>query len=173
MRSLIGLGFLTALAACTSIGEVPTKRLASVTLKNANGLPAGTAQLLAAGDKARLTIAAVGLGKGQHGVHLHAVGQCEAPGFTSAGGHLNPGAREHGADNPRGKHLGDLPNLTVSDAGVGSLVAELPGTSAEIEAALFDADGSALVIHAAPDDYRTDPSGNSGARIACGVLVRK
>jgi Cu-Zn family superoxide dismutase len=100
------------------------------------------------------------------------VGSCEGPAFTSAGGHLNPGARQHGTLNPAGSHTGDLPNLTVTSNGTGTLSAELSGTKAELEAALFDADGTALVIHAAADDYKTDPTGNSGARIACGVLKR-
>ena len=163
---------LVLLAGCASLGTVPTAKLATASLVHANGLPAGTAVLTAAGDKVTLSLAATGLPEGPHGTHLHMVGTCEAPGFTSAGGHLNPGSRQHGIHNPAGSHLGDLPNLTIDAQGKGTLVVELRASRAEVEAVLFDADGTALVIHAAPDDYKTDPTGNSGARIACGVIKR-
>ena len=100
------------------------------------------------------------------------VGACEAPGFESAGGHLNPEMRQHGMQNPAGPHLGDLPNVTTDRAGVGAVSAALPGTRDAVLSRLFDADGTAIVVHASADDYRTDPSGNSGSRIACGVLSR-
>jgi Cu-Zn family superoxide dismutase len=163
---------LVASSSCASIGDLPTQRLASAVLRSANGLPAGTALVVAAGDKVSVNIAAAGLGAGVHGAHLHSVGKCEAPAFASAGPHLNPAMREHGHANPKGSHLGDLPNLVIAEAGTGTLTFDLPGSRSEVEAALFDADGAALVIHAAADDYRTDPSGNSGARIACGVFNR-
>lgn len=167
-----GLLVVASAAGCTSIGELPTQRLASATLRSSNDLPAGTAQILAAGDKLTLTVAAAGISAGAHGVHLHAVGNCEASAFTSAGPHLNPLMRQHGRDNPAGSHLGDLPNLMVGSSGTGTLSIELPGNRADLEKALFDADGTAVVIHASADDYRTDPSGNSGGRIACGVVKR-
>lgn len=157
---------------CASLSNVPDKRLASATLKHANGAPAGTAIITAAGDKVTIAIAVAGLPNGIHGMHLHAVGKCEAPAFTSAGPHLNPHSAQHGTANPAGSHLGDLPNVTTNSLGAGAVSAALPGTRAELEAALFDTDGTAIVVHAAADDYRTDPSGNSGARIACGVLTR-
>lgn len=105
-------------------------------------------------------------------MHLHAVGKCEAPAFASAGGHLNPGSRQHGVDNPHGAHLGDLPNLLADTSDAGSLTATLHKTIPDLLAQLFDADDTAVVIHASADDYRTDPSGNSGSRIACGVFTR-
>lgn len=160
------------LAACTTTGEVPTAKLATATLKQGNGLPAGTAVLAAAGDKVTLTVAVAGLSAGDRGMHLHMIGRCDGPDFTSAGGHLNPSARQHGAHNPAGSHLGDLPNLTVGVNGTGSATATLPGTRAELEAALFDTDGTAIIIHASADDYKTDPTGNSGPRVVCGVLTR-
>jgi len=97
-------------------------------------------------------------------LHLHAVGRCEGPKFDSAGPHWNPAGRQHGHLNPAGSHLGDLPNLTVSANGRGAL-------NFLVRGGLVDADGTALVIHAKPDDYRTDPSGSSGDRIACAVLA--
>ena len=160
------------LGGCTTLGDLPTAKLATATLRTASGLPAGTALLTAAGDKLTLTIAVAGLPAGQHGVHLHMIGRCDASDFVSAGGHLNPGARQHGAQNPAGSHLGDLPNLVIDALGKGALSVELGVPREAALAALFDSDGSAIVIHAAADDYKTDPTGNSGARIACGVLQR-
>ena len=96
-----------------------------------------------------------------------------SPVFESAGDHFNPTKAQHGSANPRGPHAGDLPNITIDANGRGHLEATLKRVSIETGArSLFDADGSAIVIHADPDDLRTDPSGNSGARIACGVIVR-
>ncbi len=132
---------------------------AALPLVRADGSAAGSASL---SDRS-LTIEATGLPAGVHGLHLHAVGRCDAPDFTSAGPHWNPTNREHGSENPAGPHLGDLPNLTVGPDGRGGVTLAVPP-------GLLDGDGAALVIHAEPDDYRTDPSGNSGARIACAVL---
>ena len=171
-RSAIAMITLAVLSGCASLDKLPTTKLGQASLQLANGLPAGTAILSAAGDRASLTVAGLGLPQGPHGLHLHMVGKCEAPGFTSAGGHLNPQGHQHGTANPQGSHLGDLPNLEIDPNGVGTMTAQLRGTRNEIEAALFDADGTAIVIHASADDYRTDPTGNSGARIACGVLTR-
>lgn len=163
---------LAALSACTTLGEVPTSRVATGTFHLANGLPAGTALITASADHLTLTLAATGLAAGTHGIHLHMVGRCEAPAFTTAGGHLNPAGHQHGTNNPAGSHLGDLPNLSFDSQGRGVLSVQIAGPRSEVEAALFDADGTAIVIHAAPDDYKTDPSGNSGERIACAVLKR-
>ena len=104
---------------------------------------------------------------GNHGMHFHEVGRCDPPGFTTAGGHWNPTGKQHGQLNPRGYHVGDWGNMIVftdKDSGAG-LVNPIPHSFA-------DADGTSLVIHASPDDLTTDPSGNSGARIACAVLTR-
>src|SRR5439155_692784 len=107
------------------------------------------------------------LARGATGVHVHAVGKCDGPDFTSAGPHFNPAGRQHGALNPQGAHAGDLPNIEVGADGKGrlesttELMSLIGGTTS-----VFDADGSAIVVHAAPDDFRTDPTGNSGARIA-------
>ena len=160
------------LCACTSLGQVPTSKLATGTLHSANGAVAGSVVIVAAGDTVTISIAAVGLAKGAHGVHLHAVGTCDAPSFASAGSHLNPHGKQHGSANPAGSHLGDLPNLMVGTDGAGTITAKLGDSRAEMEATLYDADATALVIHASSDDYLTDPSGNSGPRIACAVLKR-
>lgn len=124
------------------------------------------------GDSLRIRIEAAGLAAGTYGAHVHTVGRCDAPGFETAGPHWNPTSRSHGKDNPAGMHKGDLPNLVVGTDGSGSLDYTIPdaGLSGMLPNRLIDADGASVVIHASPDDYRTDPSGNSGARIACGVL---
>lgn len=120
----------------------------------------------------RLEVDGFGLSPGVHGVHLHTVGRCDPPSFDSAGPHWNPSDRQHGTENPAGQHMGDLPNMTVANDGTGRLEALIPGGRLVGGATpLLDADGAALVIHASADDYRTDPSGNSGGRIACGVVT--
>ncbi|MEO6153839.1 MAG: superoxide dismutase family protein [Croceibacterium sp.] len=163
---------LGLLGGCQTIDEAAPQRLAQATLRQASGLPAGTAQVFSNGTEVTISIALAGITAGTHGIHLHAAGHCDAPAFTTAGPHLNPANRQHGHDNPAGAHLGDLPNVTTNAAGAGSVSAVVSGTPQEVMASLFDADGTAIVVHAGPDDYKTDPSGNSGARIACGVLTR-
>jgi Cu-Zn family superoxide dismutase len=110
---------------------------------------------------------------GTHAIHVHAVGKCDPPDFASAGGHFNPAGHQHGIENPAGMHAGDLPNLEVPADG--KLVVDVfaPGISLlPGHVSLFDADGYALVIHEKADDYKSDPAGNAGARIACGVVTR-
>jgi len=169
-RSLL-LALPLVLAGCQTLDEVPTGRLGQATIKLANGLPGGTAQLLSSASGVTISIAVAGMTQGTHGVHLHMAGACDTPEFTSAGGHLNPDMKQHGTENPAGAHLGDLPNLIVGASGTGTVSATLRGTREQVLAQIFDADGTAVVVHANPDDYRTDPSGNSGTRIACGVLT--
>ncbi len=118
-------------------------------------------------DALRVRVEAEGLAPGTYAVHVHQTGRCDPPGFETAGPHWNPTGRQHGSQNPLGPHHGDLPNLSVGANGSGSFEFVVPGTSL---AQAMDHDGAAIVVHAGPDDYRTDPSGNSGARIACGVL---
>lgn len=189
-RFLIVLPLVALMAACSSEtppgetppGEVPTEAPASVAgnadaaagesatapLRSADGKDMGTATATAVDGGVMITLAATGLPEGVHGAHVHMVGKCEAPKFESAGGHWNPGATKHGTMAGPG-HAGDLANLTVAADGSGKLEQRTPsGTFAE----MLDADGAAFVIHAGPDDMKTDPSGNSGDRIACGVFAR-
>lgn len=168
--ALLSAGVL--LSSCTTVNEPAGDTLATATLLSADGAVKGTARLWLIGDAVRLTVDADGLPAGAHGTHLHAVGNCMPPDFKSAGGHLNPAGRQHGLENPQGSHLGDLPNLMIAENGAGSLTIRLQGTQSDLEPALFDSDGTAVVIHAGADDYRTDPSGNAGSRLACGVLKR-
>ena len=120
-----------------------------------------------------LSLKTIRMPPGSHGVHIHSVGTCEPRSFVSAGPHLNPFNKMHGTLNPQGSHLGDLPNLVIAPDQTGSLIIKLPPTTTDLEAFIFDSDGSALVIHDAADDYLSDPSGNSGSRIACGVLIKE
>ncbi|WP_226372746.1 superoxide dismutase family protein [Allosphingosinicella flava] len=136
-------------------------------LLDRDGRQVGTAAVEQVGDSLRVTIDATGIANGAHGAHLHQTGLCTPPGFESAGAHWNPTNHRHGKDNPAGLHLGDLPNLITGTDGRGTLEYTIPTASL---GALLDRDGAALVVHAQPDDYRTDPSGNSGGRIACGIL---
>ena len=113
-----------------------------------------------------------GVPPGTHAFHIHEVGKCEAP-FKSAGGHFNPADKKHGVLSPAGMHAGDLPNIMVPESG--KLKVDVFATGVTLGTgtnSLFDADGSALVLHAGPDDYKTDPAGEAGARLACGVIVK-
>ena len=140
---------------------------AQADLRNAAGEKVGTAIAEEVDGAIRVIVEAHGLPKGPHGTHVHAVGKCEAPDFASAGGHWNPTAHQHGKENAMGPHAGDMPNLQVGDDGADRTIFTLAGGTF---AGLMDEDGAALVIHAGEDDYKTDPSGNSGGRIACGVF---
>jgi Cu-Zn family superoxide dismutase len=143
-------------------------------LADSKGRPVGKATFVQKSDGVHIDIQVQNLPAGKHGVHIHMVGKCDAPEFTSAGGHFNPAGKHHGALNPEGPHAGDIPNLVVGANGKGRL--QMVNKNVTLDAGpntLLDADGSALIIHAAADDEKTDPTGNSGARIACGVLVKK
>ena len=169
MRSAVVV-FVLALTGCSTIvPKVPSPARLEIptALRSADGAPRGDATLRIADGHMRLMVDAIGLPQGALGIHVHEVGRCDAPDFASAKAHWNPTAKMHGRDNPMGAHLGDLPNLMIGSDGRGSISIDLPGTVAD----LLDADGAAVIIHAAADDYRTDPSGNSGNRIACGVLT--
>lgn len=155
-----------AMAGCAAV-DVPVAA-PPVALVNTAGQSIGSVTPAQTSGGVTLAISATGLPHGLHGLHVHSVGRCDPPGFDSAGAHWNPASSKHGFNNPQGPHAGDLPNITASTSGVARETAVLAGTSFS---GLADADGSALVIHAQADDYVTDPSGNSGGRIACAVLA--
>lgn len=168
-----------ALCACAK-GERPATdadpmpagpRTAQAELRDSSGQIRARATAEEAGDSVRVRIESAGMKPGAYGAHIHAVGRCDPPSFNSAGAHWNPTGHKHGKDNPAGMHKGDLPNLLVGADGRGSFEYTIPNASLERgDFEMLDSDGAAVVVHAAADDYRTDPSGNSGARIACGVL---
>jgi len=142
---------------------------ATVVMRDASGRELGTLTATDTGQGISFAGMLRGLPPGEHGIHVHAVGQCQPP-FESAGPHWNPTTMQHGTQNPQGPHMGDMPNLTVGQDSTVNVQVTTPGGSLHGQNAVMDADGAAVVIHASADDYRTDPSGNSGARIACGVL---
>ncbi|HKT13856.1 MAG TPA: superoxide dismutase family protein [Allosphingosinicella sp.] len=150
------------------LGAAGTAPVAAADIRDAAGAVKAHSEVKLAPGGLRIGVKADAMAAGTYGIHIHAVGRCDAPGFTSAGPHWNPTARQHGKDNPQGMHHGDLPNIVIGADGRGSLDFVIAGAT---PADLLDADGAAVVIHAGPDDYRTDPSGNSGARVACGVLA--
>ncbi len=168
-----------ALSACAgkteSMGRTrgaPPKLAVTTDLLGPGGDKLGSATVSQEKDGVAVAVSVEGLPPGSYGIHLHAVGKCEGPAFASAGGHFNPGMKMHGSMNPAGEHGGDLPNIEVGGDRHGRLSALRPGLRlVDGDAPLIDADGAAVVLHAKPDDYRTDPSGNSGTRIACGVLA--
>jgi Cu-Zn family superoxide dismutase len=170
------LGAALAAVGCSSAQRIGNSvARANALMYNASGAPIGTAQITQdAGGTVHVDIESISLPAGVHGIHFHEVGRCEGsttPAFSTAGAHYNPMGKQHGLQNPAGPHAGDNPNITVPASGVAEVsfssdrVTLTPGTTT-----LLDADGSSLVIHAAADDQVTNPSGNSGARIACGVV---
>ena len=161
---LVALLFPTLAAA-----ELPLA--ARAILKDAKGDTVGTALLVAEGDGVSVLVQVHDLPPGRHAFHVHAVGKCDPPDFQGAGPHFNPTGKKHGAKNPEGHHMGDLPNVEASANGKGearSFVAG--GTLAAGPNSLVGPQGTALVVHEKPDDEMTDPAGNAGPRIACGVV---
>lgn len=152
-------------------GKDPTA--ATVRFIDAQGRPVGIAVLTEAERGVRVNVNVRGLPPGTHGIHIHENGVCDPPGFTTAGGHYDPTGRQHGLENPQGPHAGDLPNLTVGADGEGAMEVVAPVVTLRGTNPLLKQGGTALVIHATADDQRTDPSGNSGARIACGVIEER
>ncbi|AKH43817.1 Cu-Zn family superoxide dismutase [Altererythrobacter atlanticus] len=142
---------------------------ASATLMNAEGVEVGTVTASETPDGVMIAVNATNMPPGEHGVHVHTTGTCEAPDFTSAGGHWNPEETTHGLEGDDGQHAGDMPNLEVSETGMGTLEYTLQGGATF--AGLMDEDGSAFIVHEGADDQTTDPSGDSGSRYACGVFA--
>ena len=172
--SIRHLLFIPALLLTTAALAQDTTRSARANLMNAQGMQIGTAAITPAGTGVRIELNVSQLPPGTHAVHIHAVGKCEGPAFISAGGHLNPDMKMHGKDNPQGAHAGDLLNFEVDSSGrARTTVTADHVTLGDGPNSLFHAGGTALMIHEMPDDYRTDPTGNAGARIACGVIEKQ
>lgn len=154
--------------------DAPPGISATTQLLGPSGELRGTATLTQMVSATQVRARVEGLRPGTYAIHIHSVGRCEGPKFTSAGDHFNPTMTKHGKDNPLGPHLGDLPNVIVGTSGSGTVdytvvgLLLIGGT-----APLLDADGAAIIVNAGPDDYKTDPSGNSGDRLACGSLAAR
>jgi superoxide dismutase, Cu-Zn family len=173
---LIGAGAFVFTSGC-ALFQLATDRVATatVTLTDISGAPRGTALLFQDLEgRVHMQLRGVGLPPGTKGIHFHAVGRCDNQGagqFATAGPHYNPDARRHGLSSVDGPHAGDLPNILVAPDGSASAdIVTDRVTLTSGPRSLIDDDGTALIIHAQPDDQLTDPSGNSGARIACGVV---
>lgn len=168
--------FASAIAASTLAEDVSASRQATpvvVKLSDAKGDSIGTATLSPAPGGVKIALAVKGLAPGEHAIHVHRTAKCEAPAFTSAGGHFNPERKQHGIDNPQGPHAGDMPNFTVDSTGRSTATVLAPGiTLGDGPHSVFTGGGTALVIHETADDMKTDPTGNAGARVACGVITK-
>ncbi|WP_037464314.1 superoxide dismutase family protein [Shimazuella kribbensis] len=145
---------------------------ATATLIDSKGMNVGTVKTTENQDGVQVKVQAQNLPAGLHAFHIHQVGKCSAPDFKSAGPHFNPAGKQHGHLNPQGNHLGDLGNITVQSNGTFTMTKKVEGVTLESgkKNSLFQAGGTAFVIHEKPDDEKTDPTGGAGSRIACGVV---
>jgi len=170
MRKTILFFFLFALVPAT--GSTKANAI-SVKVKDASGKDVGTVNIKPSGPGVSLKLDLHGLAPGEHAIHFHQNPKCEAPDFKSAGPHFNPDAKKHGLENPEGAHAGDMLNFTADDKGNARATIVNKGVNLGSDAHyLYANGGAAIVIHAKPDDMKTDPAGNAGDRIACGVIEK-
>jgi Cu-Zn family superoxide dismutase len=167
--AISGIMMSVAVAGLLAQGAAET---AKAELKNAEGQSVGNVTLTEITHGVMLHVVLTNAPEGVHAFHLHTTGKCEAP-FTTAGGHFNPASKQHGVENPMGMHAGDMPNVTVPAGGKLTFDIFNPDVTLKAGAnSLMDADGTAVMLHATADDYKGDPAGNAGARIACGVVTK-
>ena len=170
VTSLVSI-LLTVSSLLLAAEKAPKK--AKAELRNAQGQPVGTAVFKQGGNGVSISLQVFNLPAGTHAFHIHTVGKCDPPDFKTAGGHYNPENKKHGLKNPEGPHAGDMPNITVGQNGKGkATVQNTRVTLGDGVNSLFHEGGTSLVIHEKADDEMTDPAGNAGARIACGVIEK-
>jgi Cu-Zn family superoxide dismutase len=169
-RAMIAAAALVAFAATA---PAQTKRKsATAAITDAQGKAVGTAKFKETKAGVQMQVTVSNLPPGERAIHVHNAGQCDPPDYKTAGPHFNPAQKKHGMQNPDGHHAGDLPNLVVDAKGKGRLQVILAGVTLDGEGAnsLFHQGHTAVVIHEKADDMKTDPAGNAGNRIACGVI---
>jgi Cu-Zn family superoxide dismutase len=172
MRLQNKIAITAALVISTAISASAQKAV-KVELHDGQGSSVGTAELSSTPQGVKINLNLKNLSPGEHAIHVHSAAKCEGPAFTTAGGHLNPDMKHHGLMNPEGPHAGDMPNFTVSADGTAKTTVVAPGvTMGDDPHSVFTGGGTALVIHAMADDMKSDPAGNSGARVACGVISK-